>query len=250
MERRNMKVFYLAVVFATAGFGCEESPRMPQSDGAIVALDARIKMDANQDDTGSTVLDMGTDVGLDASVGVFESQNQYIRFKGATRLNGDIAVTLAIPPDKVCKEIDLFDCVEFVHPISLGGVEAYVANLYEPAEETTISAPMIVERVALKACQYRYERDRVGGVEPHLFPVLELTDDDKRLANVESEHVTESISGFFKVILRRVPTADEIADLKSLYNNIAQHPDAVEPAQEWSVLSCFTLLTSVEYLFY
>jgi hypothetical protein len=246
MGRREMNMLYLIVVSALVLLGCEESARPPQPDSGIIALDSTINMDAASNDGGLVASDLGTDVG----VGVFESQNQHIRFKGAARLNGDIAITLAIPPNEVCKEIDLFDCVSFVHPISLGGVEAYVANLYEGSEETTISAPMIVERVGLKACQYRYEQDRVGGVEPHLFPVLELTDDDKRLANVESEQVTESISGFFKVILRRVPTADEIADLKSLYNNIAQHPDAVEPAQEWSVLSCFTLLTSVEYLFY
>jgi hypothetical protein len=246
MGHRNMKAFYLTVVVAIAVIGCEESPRPLQPDRGVMPLDSTISLDVSLDDVGR----VEPDLGLDAGVGVFESQNQHIRFKGADRLNGDIANTLAIPPSEVCKELGLFDCVSFVHPISLGGVEAYVANLYEAAEQTSISAPMVVERVGLKACQYRYEQDRVGGVEPHLFPVLELTDDDKRLANVESVEVTEAINGFFKVILRRVPTTDEIADLKSLYNDIAQHPDAVEPAQEWSVLSCFTLLTSVEYLFY
>ncbi len=246
MERLNLKLFSGLLCFAVMASGCEESPRSSQPASAITPLDSTIELDLISDDGGIVEPDMRTDVG----VGVFESQNQQIRFKGASRLNGDIAKTLAISPDEVCKEVGRFDCVSFVHPISLGGVEAYVANLYEGSEETTISAPMIVERIGLQACQSRYEQDRIAGADPHLFPRLELTPDSLRLADPESEAVSEAIRDYFKTILRRLPTNEEIADFKSLYQEIEQHPDAQDPAHEWAVLSCFTLLTSVEFLFY
>ncbi len=246
MGRLKLKLISGFMYGAMCLIGCEESARPSQPDSTIVPLDSMIERDVAPADRGFVDSGMEMDVG----VGIFESQNQHIRFKGAARLNADIAQTLALSPNEVCKEIGLFDCVSFVHPISLGGVEAYVANLYEGSEETTISAPMIVERIALQACQSRYEQDRIAGAQPHLFPVLELTPDGQRLAEPESVAVSEAIGDYFKTILRRLPTSEEVAEFKSLYQEIEDHPDAEEPAHEWAVLSCFTLLTSVEYLFY
>ena len=164
-------------------------------------------------------------------------------------MKGDIARTLDIPADEVCKELGLFDCISFVHPISLGGVEAYVSNLYEPAEQTSISAPMIVERVALSSCAFRFQRDREAD-QPHLFLPLALTEDAQRVAEIESSEAVRALERMYQVILKRNPTSEELSSLKALYRAIEEHDDAVEPYREWSVLACFSLMTSVEVLFY
>jgi len=209
-------------------------------------------LDMSPSDQGSPAEDSGLDMAVDMSLdrGVFASQRQQIRFKGAHRLKAEIANTLAIAPNEVCNELERFDCISLVHPISLGGVEPYVSNLYEATEDTTISAPMIVERIGLQACYRRYEMDSVAGAEPHLFVSLPTEETGLRLMDVDAPEVEAVITHYFQTILRRSPTAEELNDFKTLYTRIETHPDTSHPVAEWSQMSCFALLTSIEFLFY
>ncbi|MGB0647221.1 MAG: hypothetical protein ACPGQS_08590 [Bradymonadia bacterium] len=229
------------LLVCTVIVACEEKAPTVGGDVSFVPLDASIELDGGHLDSAipdSSLVD-----------GMFESQQPHVRFKGAYRLKGDIARTLDIPADEVCKELGLFDCISFVHPISLGGVEAYVSNLYEPPEQTSISAPMVVERVALSSCGYRFQRDREVD-QPHLFLPLALIDGAQRVADIESSEAMGAIERMYRVILKRDPTSEESSSLKALYRSIEAHDDAVEPYREWSVLACFSLMTSVEFLFY
>ncbi|MEZ4467451.1 MAG: hypothetical protein R3F43_24160 [bacterium] len=63
-------------------------------------------------------------------------------------------------PDSLCAELGQYDCIEAIHKVALGGVEAYRANIYRPFPEPSVAAPLIVERVALAACTRRIAADR------------------------------------------------------------------------------------------
>ena len=181
--------------------------------------------------------------------GVFESQKMRVCFKGAYRLRLDLARLLELPPEEVCRELGVFDCINVVHGISLGGVDAYYANIYKPAEGTSISAPLIVERLALSACIRRFELDQDLAPDAAGLFQLAATGGD-RLADPDAPAVTEAVQRLFQQLLHRDATADELAGIIGLYRDVESDPDTQSPVRDWSVLSCTALLTSVEYLFY
>jgi len=182
--------------------------------------------------------------------GVFQSQKSNVRFKGPYRLQLELSRTLALPIDEVCRELDRYDCIGFVHHISLGGVEAYDANVYDSFEGIAISAPIVMERVALQACNRRYELDNSGTVPPVLFQEVPTTPDGLRLTDVEHPDVEAGIRFVFRRLLLREASVDEVAALRQLYRDIEGHADSTAPLAEWAKLGCMTLLTSVEFLFY
>ena len=172
-----------------------------------------------------------------------------VRFKGPYRLQLDLERLLELPAEEVCRELGLFDCVGVIHGISLGGVEAYNANFYKAPDGTSISAPMIVERIALAACDRRFTLDRQAPPDAVvLFELASLGQD--RLADVSAPEVGGAVQRLFRVLLQRDATADEVAGVRALYQDIERHADARSPASEWGVLTCMSILTSVEYLFY
>jgi len=187
--------------------------------------------------------------GMGGASGLFKSQNLRVRFKGPYRLQLDLARLLELPQDEVCREMGLFDCTGAIHTISLGGVEAYDANIYRAPEGTSISAPMIVERVALAACGRRLEVDRDG--PPDSVVLFELTGRARdRLEDVDSPETEAAIQRIFRVLLQRDASPDEVAAVRAMYVDVESHADAQSPVNEWSTLTCMSIITSVEFLFY
>jgi hypothetical protein len=127
-------------------------------------------------------------------------------------------------------------------------VEAYHANIYKPVEGTSLSAPIIVERVAISACNRRLDLDLQTPDAAVLFGNVPLM--AGRLADVESQAVADTIQRLFRVILQREPSADDTAALRELYRDIEGSAEARVPARDWAVLSCMALMTSTEFLFY
>ena len=77
-----------------------------------------------------------------------------VRFKGQMTLRHDSAAALSLDPATLCREVGTYDCFD-VHRIPLRGVEPYTLGAYEPVEDTTVTTPLAVDRIALSACRDR-----------------------------------------------------------------------------------------------
>ena len=170
-----------------------------------------------------------------------------VRFKGAERLRNDLAQALELDPAEVCQELGQYDCVDFVHTVALGGVEPYELGVVEPLDETTATTPLAVERVALAACVRRVDRDLSGDVDAVLFGGLPL--DGDRLRSVDDPAVAEAIARLYRRALLREPTEAEQQHLRRSYTEL-EGDNEPRPARDWAVLTCFSVLTSLEGLFY
>lgn len=170
-----------------------------------------------------------------------------VRFKRSEQLATDFARALDLPVNEVCKDLGRFDCFE-THAVSLGGVEAYNAGIYVPLENTTVTTPLAVERIALAGCSNRVDID--GGDLPNglIFRGLELDADDK-LVDVRSQAVADSIARLFQRFMQRQPTSAEVGHLVKLYEDLEADGEA-ELARTWAVTACFSVATMMEALFY
>ena len=187
------------------------------------------------------------DGGTITDPGFAKSSKAVLRFKRSVRLRNDIAQALAIPEGEVCSELGQYSCTDFVHTISLGGVEAYVLGLNEPTAETTVTTPIATERVAMFACERRARDDLAAPDGAVIFKGLGVA--DGKLADVDSEAVAAAINTLYERVLLRAPTAREVSHLRQLYRDI-EADSQPQPARDWAILTCFSVLTSMESLFY
>ncbi|MCA9527320.1 MAG: hypothetical protein KC549_13610, partial [Myxococcales bacterium] len=192
----------------------------------------------------------GGDPGLDAGPPAprFTARHANLRFKSADRLRGDLARALDLPPDGLCNELGQYDCIEAIHKVALGGVEAYRANIYRPFPEPSASAPLIVERVALAACTRRIALDREDAASAVLWGAVPLA--GARLADVDGEPVTAALTALYTRALLRLPTAEELDLLRQLYRDFGGAGLEGSPALHWAQAACVAVLTSTEFLFY
>lgn len=174
-----------------------------------------------------------------------KSAKANVRFKRNLRIRNDFAQAMGLEPGEVCTELGQYSCTDVVHTISLGGVEPYVLGLNEPGDDTTATTPIAAERVALFACSERVRRD-LGG-DAQIFRDLPIA--DGRLLDPDAEAVATAIDTLYKRALLRAATPAEIAHHRQLYLDISADGEA-DAARDWAVLSCFSVLTSMESLFY
>ncbi|MCB9524652.1 MAG: hypothetical protein H6702_14925 [Myxococcales bacterium] len=178
----------------------------------------------------------------------YASLKNNLRFKAADRLKADWSRALGLEPRLLCNELNLFDCIDTIHTVALGGVDAYQAGIYRPFEATTVTAPMIVERVALNACKASVDRDLSQPQQAVFLGELRY-DGQGRLVDLAGADVADYIARHYRRILLREPTDAEVGHLRQLYTDVAaQGGDA--PAYDWAILMCFSVLTSTESLFY
>ena len=219
-------------------FGCEEgspggqTPRIPPDEG--ISNDIGIPHDSGITDP-------------DAGPGQFESVLANLRFKRSERLKQEFMRALDLAEEVLCNELGAYNCFDMVHGISLGGVEPYGANINVPFETTSISAPMAIERIALSACTVRIELDQANGANAVLFDMLNA---DTPTLDPRDEASRAALTRLFRRTLVRNPTADELSGLAELYDEIAASNHSETPAFDWARLSCFSVLTSAESLFY
>jgi hypothetical protein len=167
--------------------------------------------------------------------------------KRQPQLRADLAQALSLAPGELCTEVGAYDCFG-VHQIPLGGVEPYVLGINEPIEETAVTTPIAVERIALSACKARVDRDFADLGSAEIFRGLPV-DGDGAMANADGAEARAAIDRLYKRLLQRAPTEAEAGHLAGLYGEVttAQEP---RPARSWALLSCFAVATSVEALFY
>ncbi len=167
------------------------------------------------------------------------SRKARVKFKGGERFARDLAASLELGRDAICKELGQFDCIQ-VHAIALGGVEPYELGIDEPLATAPISAAIAVERVALSACSARIDQDLADPASAVLvsFTGAEPTQGEREALAAD----------LFDRLLRRDATLDEIAALTAFYDEVAADSD--QPARDWARLSCLSVATMLEALFY
>jgi hypothetical protein len=176
------------------------------------------------------------------------SRRPRVRFKRTDRIRFDFARALSLEPDQLCTELAFSECFD-VHGIALGGVEAYDANIYEPFENTSIAAPMVVERIATFACSRRIFLDVSERESSQIWGGVPTEGDRTVVSDIEGPEAIEAITAMFTRGLQRRPTAAEIAGAQAMYREIAAS-DSDQPAFHWAQGLCVAVLTSVESLFY
>ena len=174
--------------------------------------------------------------------GLMRSAKNRVRFKRQERFAADLAQALAIEPANLCAELGQYPCVD-VHAISLGGVEPYLAGIFQPLDNTTVSTPIATERIVLTACRDRVDADLSSNAV--IFDGLAI-DGDGKLTDMTAARA--AVDALYKRIVLRVPTAAEVDHLLALYTDLeASEP---RPARAWALLTCFAVATSMEALFY
>ncbi len=221
--------------------------------GTLVACTADSENNNNNNgspDAGmnNTNNDGGTIVGDAGSGPVFaKSAKAMVRFKKATRLRNDIAQTLDLPANQVCNELGQYSCTDLVHTVALGGVEPYVLGLNEPLSKTTVTTPVAVERVVLAACTNRVTQDLADSSKAIIFK--SLTVDQGKITNLDSAEVSSDIDTLYKRALLRPAKTREVEHLKGMYKEFEKDGQG-SLARDWAILTCFSVLTTTEALFY
>lgn len=203
--------------------------------GAALLLSATVTLGACADDEGvplPPVVEQGP-----------TSPHPRVRFKGPERLQMELSRVLGLESDALCNELDLYDCVA-VHNVALGGVDPFGSALYNPTETSTPTTTLAVERLVLRACIERSARDFTSGA-PVIF--VGLAPDELDPASAE---VAQAVDALYTRALQRHAKPRELEHLGKLYRDIEASADATMPGREWATLSCFTVLTSLEFLFY
>lgn len=173
------------------------------------------------------------------------SAKHAIKFKTKSRLLKDFSAALALPTAQLCQELGQYNCAN-VHAIALGGVDAYGAGVYEPLKASAITTPLAVDRLALSGCTQRAVLDFKSLDSAKIF---KLEVENGALVDINAESTSAVITTLFQRIHLRDPKDNEAAHLRALYPQVIE-AGSTTPAQDWASLSCYSVLTMMESLFY
>jgi hypothetical protein len=171
-----------------------------------------------------------------------------LRFKGPERLGNDFSKALSIAPQFLCNELGLYPCTTAVHALALGGVDPYGNGVYESPALTGVTAPIVVDRIALTACTSRAALDVTYPSLAVVFKGLPLERTSK-ISNPSAPEVVAAIDALYQRILLRRPTAADISRLQKLVTDI-ESAGSQRPAFDWMIGACFATLTSAESVLY
>lgn len=162
------------------------------------------------------------------------SRHPQVLAKTGEMYSQDLATALSLPRDQVCRELGSYDCARSAHRIALGGVEPYVLRIDQPLNVTPVSAPLAIDRIALSACGARAQADFAAPSSAVIFgPLAQGGSDGPGLA----------VRALYDRLLGRDPDAAELSAVLELNATPAT-------SQEFAVLACFVIATSLENLFY
>lgn len=174
------------------------------------------------------------------------SLRNVVKFKRAERLKNDFARALELAPNQVCNELGQYSCTDFVHKVALGGVSPYDLGINTPPAQTGVTTPIVVDRLALAGCVQRVDLDFANPGGAVIF--RDLSVDGSGALDPDSPGVDASIARLYQNAVIRDPTPAEVTHLRELYPTVEAGSSA--PARDWAVLSCFSVLTTMEALFY
>lgn len=169
-----------------------------------------------------------------------------LRFKRFDQLRLELQRVLSLPEGEVCNELDRFGCAEEVHRVALGGTDPYFANVYVPAAEPPLNAPLAWERVALTACAERVDRDVADPDAAAWLVDVEL--DPQGQIDPSAPPVTAAVRSLYREALSREPSVEELQAWRDAYVDLES--SELAPARAWARLVCGAVLTSAEFVFY
>lgn len=246
MHRRTQWIF-----IATLGLGtlaCREPVAPAPADETDGTGDEAGPGEDSVDDTGTTGGSADDsaddDSGMDDGEPSPTSPTANVRQKAPRQLRNDFAQALGLPPEQLCEELGGLSCTDEVHTVTLGGVEPDELGIYSPAQHSSATTPIAVERVALAACGRRVDADLAGA--PVIFDVPR---EGAALSDVDDPAVTTAITTLYRRALLRDPTPVELAHVRDLYAAV-EGTGTDAPARDWAVGTCFAVLTTMESIFY
>lgn len=171
------------------------------------------------------------------------STDPRIKFKDGERYLRDLAETLEIPRDEICRELSRYDCSKQAFRIVLGGVDPYDARVMQPLDQATLASPIAFDRVALQVCANRVAKDKADPGKALLFkPAAGRPDRAWRDA------LTDRL---YDRILRRDASAAERDRMAAFLQGVEGRTGRSAQGQsEQTLLACFALASSAEAAFY
>lgn len=176
------------------------------------------------------------------------SSRSDLRFKPQDIMESEIADVLALPATDLCQEPGGASCTRQVHLIALAGVDPYNGGPGMAIEESMVTTPIAWERVILSACAKRAEIDTASPASGKVFVNLPI-DSKGNLSNVNAQEVASSIDNLYRRAVKRAASPTEIGAVKAFYEDVRK-AKSEDSAREWARLSCYAVLTSLEFVFY
>lgn len=170
------------------------------------------------------------------------SQRGTLLWKRHAALEADLMAALALERGALCKELGERDCIRDVHVIALGGNDPFGSGINRPASQPLSTTPLVVDRVLLSACSARVRADKEK--RPEVFSELDLKGP---APSPKDPAVEATIRELFQRFLARDPTRDEARTVATLLD--PDENDAARSAEEFALLACFTIGSSLEFLF-
>ena len=186
--------------------------------------------------------------GANASISLLNASNQQLKIKKHQVFKHDLAEALGLNPEHLCFEQEEFSCIDDVHVLELGGVSPYEKGIHTPMRKFSASTPLIVERVVLSACSKRSELDLADQENALIFRQLN-SDKLGNLLGEQSEALKQAVNTLAHRSLQRALSQSELDTFFSLYEEVIKKSDNKQ-IYTWAVLSCYIMLSSLEFLFY
>lgn len=242
------KLFHASLLAAAAlsAAACTKDELTLSPDGGPVPEDSGPGLPPPAPDGGRPPV--GEDGGTPPLQEFPASSKANVRFKRAERLGTDMAAALGLDRGTLCRELGQYSCTDFVHTIALGGVEPYELGIREPLDHTTITTPMAVERLALSGCEQRVTRDLADPAGALIFRDLGI-DANGAITDPSGPAVLGALDTLYKRALLRPARESEVAHLTQLYRDL-EGTNEPGPARDWAILACFSVMTTMEALFY
>lgn len=178
---------------------------------------------------------------------IAEAARGDLRFKGGVVLRNELARALALAPAQVASELGTTDAFA-MHNIALRGVEPYVAGIVDPIENTSVSTPIVLERIALAACRTRVDNDLRTPANAVIFRNLTL-DAQGRLADPAGAAAREVVTQLYRRLLARDPEAYEVDVVLGLHGAAIATGEA-QVGRAWAIMACFLVASSNEFAFF
>ncbi len=180
------------------------------------------------------------------SSNVARSQKLQVKKKRTNQITRSLSKILGMTTNQLCLELGKIPCANIVHNVSLGGMDAYSNSQYELAEKDPITAPMALDRLVLAACSTRASIDIINPNQGVIFRNIKLTDDGRLTRN---DAFYNSIDRLYQRSFLRNPSFEEVKAMENLYVDIYEE-NPIGAARNWAVLSCYVVLSSIEFIFY
>jgi hypothetical protein len=178
---------------------------------------------------------------------IAEAARGELRFKGGVVLRNELARALDLAPGAVASELGTTDSFA-MHNIALRGAEPYVAGIVDPIENTSVSTPIVLERIALAACRTRVDNDLRTPANAVIFRNLAL-DAEGRLAEPTGTAARDAVVQLYRRLLARDPETYEI-DVALGIHGAAIATDEAQIGRAWAIMACFLVASSNEFAFF